>query len=215
MAGVADVALAGVILLISLYTFVSNDFCAYLSGTLAFIPGNIFSLIGCALISAILLGRILGTGSGNVICLGWALYLPSVLYFSRLDLLSLLIPGGFRVFSSSLPAPVILVAGIGLTLCTLAHGSVAEMTVLRSGFLARGADRGEVETAIRKNMFPVALILMAALGLSATVAVATGLLGPLVARIAAGSSLHLVFLAGGTLLFALLILVRLWSKKAG
>lgn len=211
----ADIALTAVVLLTSLFTLASNDLFSYLSVNLSVVPGGIFLLIGCAILGAVLAGLIVGTKCGNVICLGWAMYLPSVLYFSRIDLLSLALPGGFRIFASSLPAPVIIVAGIILTGCTLAHGSLAEMKSLRSDYLARGAASGEVETAMRKNLLPISVFLIAAVALSVVVILLTGSLVPLTIQNATWSSSHILFLAGGTVLFALLLVAYLWSKKAG
>lgn len=211
---IADIALVGTILLISLFTFTCNDLFAYLSTSLAFIPGGIWLLLLCAIIVTVILGRFAGTGTGNVVCLSWLLFIPSVLSFSRLDLLSIIVPGGFGSFTGTLTAPAIIISGVVLAGCTLAHGTVAEMRALRSDLIGRGADPAEVEAALRKNMLPLVVTLFAALVLSSAVAATAALLVPLALRMEYTGPLHLVFLAAGTLLFALLIVAYLWSKRA-
>lgn len=210
----ADVLLTLAVILTALYTYVNTDMFTYLSANLPYVPGGLYLLLLVTVLAAFLLGLVVGTSSGNVICLGWALYLPSVLYFSRIDLLSLLIPGGYDLFSSRLPAPLILVAGVTLIGCTLAQGSVAELKQLRVSYTARGADREEVERAVTKNLAPTAAVLLAALLLSALVAAAATLLGPLLQHALAGGYWHLIFLVAGTALLVLLIVAFLWSRRA-
>jgi hypothetical protein len=89
-----------------------------------------------------------------VMYLAFVLYLPSVLGFSRLDLLRVIgSPLNLGIFSSSLPPTAILVIGLGLACGGLLLQSFSGMGRARRSFLKRGADPGEVDHALSRNVF--------------------------------------------------------------
>jgi hypothetical protein len=97
-----------------------------------------------------------------VMYLSFLLYMPSVLGFSRMDLLR--VAGSilnFGLFSSSLPPAVIIVIGLGLACGGLLLQSFSRMRKARQNFLERGADPGEVDHALSRNVLLEARLIAA------------------------------------------------------
>ncbi|MGA9138816.1 MAG: hypothetical protein WBZ29_01235 [Methanocella sp.] len=97
-----------------------------------------------------------------VMYLAFALYLPSILGFSRLDLLR--VAGStlnFGIFSSSLPPTAILVIGLGLVCGGLLLQSFSGTRRARHSFLTRGADPDEVDHALSRSVIREARLIAA------------------------------------------------------
>jgi small-conductance mechanosensitive channel len=84
--------------------------------------------------------------------MSWVLYLPSILSFSRFDLLMAAgSPLNFGNFSSGLPSDAILIIGIALICGELLLRTHSCLTRGRDNFLKRGADEKEVRDALYRN----------------------------------------------------------------
>lgn len=97
-----------------------------------------------------------------VMYLAFALYLPSVLGFSRLDLLR--VAGStlnFGIFSGSLPPTAILVIGLGLACGGLLLQSFSGTRGAWHSFLKRGADPDEVDHALSRGVLREARLIAA------------------------------------------------------
>ena len=73
------------------------------------------------------------------------------------DPLSFVIDGGLVSPGAGLPPVLVLAAGLLLVCVMLAQGAVDEHRSLRKSYLERGADREEVDTAIRGSLKYVAM----------------------------------------------------------
>ena len=211
----AHVLLVAVLLLVSLTTFLCNDIFRYLSASLDMVPGGLYTLLPIIIVVAVIIGLLTGGIARIILLLSWAMYLPSVLYYSRFDLLSLVIPGGFEVLSSSLSLPIVVIAGFLLTSGTVAQGSIAEMRALRVSFVSRGASAAEVDAAINKNLLLVTPIIAASVILSAIIALIVTFVISFIKHTSAGNDyLYLTFTIAGAAVIALVIMTYLWSKRA-
>ena len=210
----ANVSLVALLLLVSLFTFLCNDLFRYLSASLDMVPGGLYTLLPIIILLASILGLLTGGIARIIILLSWVMYLPSVLYYSRFDLLSIVIPGGFELLSGSLTLPIIVIAGFILTSGTVAQGSIAEMRTLRVSFVSRGANAAEVDSALGKNLLMVAPIIAASVILSAIIALIVTFVISFIRHTSAGTDyLYLTFTIAGAALIALVIMTYLWSKR--
>jgi hypothetical protein len=163
------------IFLITLYTFACNGLFAAITGVIEpFIPmGGV--LIELILAVFILIVLFLDPGNDSkqatVFYVSWALYVPSALYFSRIDLLLAAgSPVNFSILASSLPAFAVIIAGILLACGQLTARSLNNMAAARANLTGRGADREEVDAAITKNLlFELGIVCASAIAVLATV----------------------------------------------
>lgn len=212
---VASAALVALLFLIAAFTFACNDLCQYLATNVEVIPGGIYTLFLLVLASAFLIGLVTGTISRIILLLSWILFLPSVLYFSRFDLLSALVPGGFELLSGSLSLPAITIAGLILTSGTIAHGSLIELKALRVSYVSRGASEQEADAAIGKNLLMVVPVIAASVILAAFTALLVTFALSFLQQAPTGSDyLYLIFTIAGAAVIALIIMTYLWSKRA-
>jgi len=169
-------AVTGVALAVSLAMFVSTPLHAGLSSwadnTLQ-VPGAVYVVYALAIVAAIILGVLCHNVLRFVLYLSFALYLPSILAFSRFDLLGQVIDGGLASLGGGLPPALVLAAGLLLVCTMLARGAVEEHRALRKSYLERGASREEVDAAVRSNLKYVALAITASAAVAALVSVAT------------------------------------------
>jgi hypothetical protein len=170
-------AVTGVALAVSLAMFVSTPVHTSLSSwadnTLPGIPGAVYMVYALAIVAAIVLGVLCHNVLRFVLYFSCALYLPSILAFSRFDLLGSVIDGGLASLGGGLPPALVLAAGLLLVCTMLAQGAVEEHRALRKSYLERGASREEVDAAVRGNLKYVALAITASAAVAALVSVAT------------------------------------------
>ncbi len=160
---------AMLMLALALITFATTWLCSELWGRTgaALQVGDIYLAIALVVVlSAIGLIPIWNdTRLRVVMYLAFLLYLPSVLGFSRLDLLR--VAGSmlnFGIFSSSLPPTAILVIGLVLACGGLLLQSFSRTRKARKSLLGRGADPAEVDHALSRNVVREArLIAMSAI----------------------------------------------------
>jgi hypothetical protein len=87
-----------------------------------------------------------------ITALSWSLYLPSIMSFSRFDLLMAAgSPLKFCNFSSGLPSDMIMLIGIALISGELLLRSHSYLHRGRDNFQKRGADKKEVNDALYHN----------------------------------------------------------------
>lgn len=211
----ASVSLVTLLLLVSLFTFLCNDLSRYLSASLDMVPGGLYTLLPIIIVVAIIIGFLTGGISRIIVLISWVLYLPSVLYYSRFDLLSMVMPGGFELLSGTLSLPIIVIAGLLLTSGTVAHGSIEEMRALRVSFVSRGANAAEVDAAIGKNLLMVTPVIAASVILSATIAMIVTFVTSSIRHSSTGNDyLYLTLTIAGAAVIALVIMTYLWSKRS-
>jgi hypothetical protein len=164
-----------------------------------------------AIVAVVLLGIMSRNVLRPVLYLSWALYLPSILAFSRFDLLSSVIDGGLASLGGGSPPILVLAAGLLLVCTTLAQGAVEEHRALRKSYLERGAGQEEVDTAVRSSLKYVALAIAASAALAALVSVVTTALAYFGEGIALpGGYWYILFaVAGGAVIaFVLVAMLR-------
>jgi len=149
--------------------------------------------------------------------LAWLLYLPSVLYYSGIDVFRILsISANFGIFSSDLSFTVIAMTGILLACLSLAGRALSRLKKERESYLSRGADRPEVRRALFHNaMFEIRLVVVAG-AVTAIFAYMAQYAGQNMQAIlkSVGFSYLLAGLAAIVLLVLVLILF-LWPHKNG
>ena len=113
--------------------------------------------------------------------LSWILFLPSVLWFSKMDWLQILgLPVNFEVFATDLPFMEVFAVGLVLVSAKIFFFFTSQIKNLRLELLVRGASETDVEKVVFKEfVFCSALIVFCAGGVFVIV-VATPLLKTIV-----------------------------------
>lgn len=126
------------------------------------------AVIALFLITAVL-GAFHEKGLQWSLAVAWILYLPSVLYFSKIDWLYIMGTGSnLSTLKSDLPEVYIVLNGAALVGTSLLIYSYGELRELRRDLLGRGGSAPEVDAACARNM----LFLTGTIAISAASAVA-------------------------------------------
>jgi hypothetical protein len=172
----------GVAMVVSLATFVSTPLHVGLSSwadsTLQpyGVPGAVYVIYLLSIVAVVLFGISCRNVLRSVLYFSWAMYLPSILAFSRFDLPGSVIDGGLASLGGGLPPALVLAAGLLLVCTMLAQGAVEEHRALRKSYLERGAGPEEADAAVRGSLKYVALAIAASATLAGLVSVATTVL---------------------------------------
>ena len=150
-----------------------------------------------------------------IMYLSLALYLPSVLGFCRLDPLQVTgFSVNFSLFSTGLPAAVIAVFGVLLACGGLMLKTFSRADMARKNFLARGADKNEVDNVLYHSDIQGAKIILAS-----GAAVLLFILGVPVIEVAmlwllqSAKFFYVLAGLGAAMILALVILVQLKGLK--
>ena len=180
------------------------------------LSGGIYLLYGIILLIAIALGWRSRHVLRNVLFLSWVLYLPTVMYFSGLDPMGILVQGGFTALAAPLPPALVLLMGLLLVSATTAQSSASELGTVRTSLTGRGADSKEVDAAVRRCLACVGGSLAAAAALAAVTALAGTLLLGLGAGLPSwGGYEHIVLAIAGAAVVAFILIVLLRRGDAG
>jgi len=145
------------IFLLAFFTFLHNQLSGDISGVLnPLLPMSSYALYILIIIFAFaIIFMDIGKESKlrTILYFSWAFYLPSALYFSRIDMLqSIGSPINFSDLASDLPSFVLILAGMALMCGELLLRSLGSIQEAGENFIARGADPTEVRSVLDKNM---------------------------------------------------------------
>ncbi len=146
-----------IIFLLILFTFINNKLSDTISNAIDPLISIGSSVLYLAIVLFVFAVVFLDIGNESklrtVMYISWALFLPSVLYFSRIDLLlAINSPINFSSLSSNLPSFIVILAGMALVCGELMLRSLSDIQDARKNLIDRGADLKEVNSALDKNM---------------------------------------------------------------
>ncbi len=216
---VAPPLIAFLMLALAFYTFTYDRL---FDGLLALIsPGTPVSgaYVSVAIVAILLplaFLRIWNNGLINmVIFISWALYLPSVLYFSGIDPFRILdFSLDFSLLSSKLPPAAVTAAGIVLACGSLSARSFTHIKNARNNFIGRGADKRDADHALYRNAaFEVKVILASAVMVILIMAGVSAMERQVLGILKAAGFAYILTGLGAVVILAILFVVFLWPHK--
>ncbi|HEY3273108.1 MAG TPA: hypothetical protein VGJ92_05060 [Methanocella sp.] len=211
--------LAFMMLAIGAISFLYNRLFSLLTESLSFTLPAASIYVAIAIVPAMLAFasfRAWGDRSVKaVMYLSLALYLPSVIGVSRIDLLKATgFSYNFSIFSSGLHPALIALSGILLACGWLSLRSFAYTKAARTNFLARGADAGEVDDVLYHHASLEAKVIGASAAVVIVFFVGVPLLEVAILWVLQSAKFFYVLAGlGAALLLALVILVQIKGIK--
>lgn len=149
--------------------------------------------------------------------LAWLIYLPSVLYFSGIDVFRILsMSANFEIFTSGLSYTVIAIVGILLACGSLAGRSFGRLKNAREYFTSQGADKYEARRALYHNaLFEIKLIAASGIATVIFAFISSAAGQKLQSIFTSAGFMYLLVGLGAIVLLALVFLLFLWPHKNG
>jgi hypothetical protein len=174
------------VLAFSLFVFASNAvFPAFGRALEVFLGAAGFQApaalsLGMLLSAVVLLGLAKERLLSVVIYTSWALFLPSALFFSKVDwTMALNLNTNLSAMSNALPDIVVFLNGLAIVGVQIMLSSYLHLKAVRSDLLGRGAEETQVDLVTRSNLRFTALMLGAALAATSAAAGAVVVIAPL------------------------------------
>ena len=146
---------------------------------------------------------------------GWAMLIPAILFYSKIDWMYLAdLPGNFSSFSNGLPEYYIFLNGVALLCASLLFRSHLHLVWVRKVLAWRGASTRDLDPAMRGNFFFLLMLVAMSAGAVVLVAGAVGLVTPAFS-IASGATAY-AYIAIGLIANAAIIAVfsiYIWNSK--